>query len=188
MAETPIAALEEFPRQWHRQAVAPIRAIGEKLAQAGQFILAKNQPEKLTGFTYRRLAYPVALNSPLFEQAIATGLVQGAQVKAGCIHTETSLLRLGRSALVFVPGELLPRLGMQLKSLLHQSGFETAGVIGLSNDELGYILPDEEFQYPADPFHPGDHYEETMSTGPTAGSSLLHAVQSLLPAFVHNPV
>jgi hypothetical protein len=50
----------------------------------------------------------------------------------------------------------------------------------LANDELGYILPQEDYVYPEDPFEPGDHYEETMSVGPEAGPRLLSALRAML--------
>jgi hypothetical protein len=40
--------------------------------------------------------------------------------------------------------------------------------LGLANDELGYILPDEEYVWPIRSI--GNHYEETMSAGPAAGT------------------
>jgi hypothetical protein len=55
-----------------------------------------------------------------------------------------------------------------------------AGIVGLANDELGYILPKEDYVYPDDPFDPGDHYEETMSIGPEAGPRLRSAVRAML--------
>ena len=53
-------------------------------------------------------------------------------------------------------------------------------IVGLTNDELGYILPQEAYVYPDDPFEPGEHYEETMSIGPGAGPRLNAALVALL--------
>ncbi len=61
-----------------------------------------------------------------------------------------------------------------------ECGASLAAVIGLANDELGYILPYENFVYPRNPFNPGDHYEETMSIGPEAGPHLLAALRTLI--------
>jgi len=55
-----------------------------------------------------------------------------------------------------------------------------AGVIGLANDELGYILPVEDFKYPWNPFKPGKHYEETNSIGKGIAPAVMQGVQSLL--------
>jgi hypothetical protein len=96
------------------------------------------------------------------------------------VGTEASLASVGPVWLAGVPGELLPKLGLALKIGMRQAGAEVAGIIGLANDEVGYILPQEEFVYSEDPFRPGDHYEETMSIGPEAGPRLLRAVRSML--------
>jgi hypothetical protein len=69
---------------------------------------------------------------------------------------------------------------MALKADLRAAGAECAGVIGLANDEQGYILPKEEFRYPPNPFKPGKHYEETMSVSKEIGPQIMQAVRSLL--------
>jgi hypothetical protein len=53
-------------------------------------------------------------------------------------------------------------------------------VIGLANDELGYIIPAEDFKYPLNPFNPGDHYEETNSVSKEVGPKVIEAVRGLL--------
>jgi hypothetical protein len=60
------------------------------------------------------------------------------------------------------------------------AGAPVAAIVGLANDEIGYILPADEFVYPDDPFAPGEHYEETMSIGIEAGPRLAEAVDSLI--------
>ena len=54
------------------------------------------------------------------------------------------------------------------------------GIIGLANDELGYILPKEDYRYPLNPLNPKDHYEETMSISKHIGPQLMKAVDDLL--------
>ena len=98
----------------------------------------------------------------------------------GAVITEANLLKIGPAWFAAVPGELLPKLGLTLKADLRRAGAQVTGIIGLANDELGYILPREVYAYPKDPFEPGDHYEETMSIGPEAGPRLLQAVRSIL--------
>jgi hypothetical protein len=53
-------------------------------------------------------------------------------------------------------------------------------VIGLAKDELGYILPEEDFYYPLNPLRPGNHYEETNSVGKAIGPAVIAAVEELL--------
>ncbi len=116
------------------------------------------------------------------------------------IDTEMSLVELGPIQLLSVPGELLPELavGGYDGSRINAPGVPLvdpdnvnppkldqapAGpyikdrmpgmypwLIGLGNDELGYIIP--EYNFELDPKNPynreaeGDHYEETNSLGP----------------------
>jgi hypothetical protein len=68
---------------------------------------------------------------------------------------------------------------LALKDRMRQAGAGIPGVIGLANDELGYILPKEDFHYPLNPFKPGRHYEETNSIGQEIGPMLVEAIQSL---------
>ena len=53
-------------------------------------------------------------------------------------------------------------------------------IIGLVNDELGYILPAEAFVSPTNYMEPGDSYEESMSVGREAGPLLTQALEALL--------
>ncbi|TNE88729.1 MAG: hypothetical protein EP330_13710 [Deltaproteobacteria bacterium] len=118
--------------------------------------------------------------------------------------TEMDVIQLGPLSMLTVPGELLPELaiggydgshvnspeveliaadnplppdldaapaGPYLKEVL---GAEHSWIIGLGNDEVGYIVPEYDFvlhdgaPYILQP--DGDHYEETNSLGPrTAG-------------------
>ncbi|MFV8755583.1 neutral/alkaline non-lysosomal ceramidase N-terminal domain-containing protein [Nannocystaceae bacterium ST9] len=116
------------------------------------------------------------------------------------ITTEMGVIELGPVRMLTVPGELLPELavggydGSQMFTemadfidptnpnppdvgqapagpyLKQRIGSPYTWVIGLGNDELGYIIPDYDFQL-ADSLPyldeaEGDHYEETNSLGP----------------------
>jgi hypothetical protein len=124
--------------------------------------------------------YRLPLTNPLFQSALSIGLISDILDEQREVLTETNLLKIGPAWLISVPGELLPSLGLKIKAWLRQAGGEVCAIIGLANDELGYILPDEEFIYPDDPLNPGDHYEETMSIGGMTGTRLLAAVCELL--------
>lgn len=51
-------------------------------------------------------------------------------------------------------------------------------VLGLANDEVGYIVPENDFIY--NPTNQGDHYEETNSLGPRTAPLVLEKVHELL--------
>lgn len=56
-------------------------------------------------------------------------------------------------------------------------------IVGLGNDELGYLIPDYDFKTnEAAPYFeeaPGDHYEETNSTGPAITGMVLGALRGM---------
>jgi hypothetical protein len=100
--------------------------------------------------------------------------------KKGQIETEVNLIKIGGLWLATVPGELLPKLGLRVKAQLLEAGASVAGVVGLANDEVGYILPEEDFKYPWNPFKPGKHYEETNSIGKEIAPKVMNALKELL--------
>lgn len=127
------------------------------------------------------------------------------------VLTEVSKVQLGGVRFVGIPGELLPELavgfdteyafggpvidpanpappdlskapaGPYLKAKL---GGEKPVVLGLANDENGYLVPDYDFKlHPTKPYSEqatGDHYEETNSLGPKTTSLVLGALDGLL--------
>lgn len=127
------------------------------------------------------------------------------------VETEVSRVRLGRVDILGIPGELFPELavggfdgsrsfgrpfikpdnpnppqvarapkGPYLRDRLGPQGW----VVGLANDEIGYIVPGYDFQVaPTRSMTPkpkGTHYEETNSIGPSATSIILDAAEELL--------
>lgn len=162
-------------------------AMGMTLAKAA--LEALGDPQCLTRIDQHRLNhkqhdYAIPMKSPLFDLAIQGGLLLNP-LQDGAVFTEANLLKVGPVWLATAPGELLPKLGLQIKAELREAGGRVSAVIGLVNDELGYILPLEDYAYPEDPFEPGAHYEETMSIGPEAGPRWMAAVQALLAEDEH---
>lgn len=127
------------------------------------------------------------------------------------LMTEVAKVQVGDVRFLAVPGELLPELAVgydakyalghpQVKDtnpappdltrappgpfLKEQLGGALPCVVGLANDELGYLVPAYDYRlHPQRPWFdeaPGDHYEETNSLGPSATPALLRAYQPLL--------
>ncbi len=86
------------------------------------------------------------------------------------LNTEITLANLCGLPLVGLPGEPLPAVGYEVKSRL---GDPDALVLGLANDELGYILPKGHFRSRL------YKYEQTMSVGPNMAPQLMAALESL---------
>jgi hypothetical protein len=154
--------------------------MGEKLAEEALKALEQatlhTQPYTVS---LRKQEIKVKLTNILYKIAFKRKLLPDRRVK-GWLTSEVNLIKIGDLWLATVPGELLPRLGLALKANLREAGAKVAGVIGLANDELGYILPRADFKYPLNPFNPGKHYEETNSVGKEIGPTVMEAVRSLI--------
>ena len=120
------------------------------------------------------------LTNILYKLAFRRKLLPDARNRRGEVTAEVNLVKLGDLWLATVPGELLPTLGLALKADLQAAGARVAGILGLANDELGCILPEEDFRFPLNPFHPGKHYEETNSVSRDIGPILVAAFRQML--------
>ena len=121
------------------------------------------------------------------------------------IISEVSYMELGNGQIgVFmIPGELSPELesgnfltadnsangtAVDYKPLREMSGCTHKFVIGLCNDEIGYIIPENDFYlhewfpyFNTTVDESGrNHYEETNSTGPETAGTLLTAMDELI--------
>ena len=158
--------------------------IGNKLASRAvlEIVGAEWLDDPIVNMESQTINIPV--KSPLLEEAMVNGLISGVNWVDGYVETRVSLLLLGNMVLVGVPGELLPKLGLWIKDfLITQKVATISGIIGLADDEIGYIIPREDFVYPIDPFNPGQHYEETMSIGPDTSERVLEGVRRLVKSF-----
>ena len=123
-----------------------------------------------------------------------------------CIRSEVGYMELGEkdAAIFLIPGELFPELfngefltekdsahhrrASYKKVLSDLTDCRHRFVIGLCNDELGYILAENDFMLnEALPYinkatddMDRDHYEETNSTGPETGRILLEATEKMI--------
>lgn len=163
---------------------AATEAMGTLLGQAALGALAGKTAHPVTSLTLTHRPFTIPMTNPLFQMAVDNGLLPQVFQPDGAVLTEANLLRLqspgGDLLLATAPGELLPKLGLALKAQLRATGAATAAIIGLANDELGYILPAEDFRYPENPFEPGAHYEETMSVSIEAGPRLMAVLTEML--------
>lgn len=128
------------------------------------------------------------------------------------IESEVSLIKLGEASILGIPGELFPELAIggyggeyafgrplirpsnpnppklaqaPKGPFLRQKLRSKYGlIVGPANDELGYIVPEYDFQAARTRFMlpkpQGTHYEETNSIGPRATAIILRAAQALI--------
>jgi putative sterol carrier protein len=88
------------------------------------------------------------------------------------LTTEAHLFRVGNAVFFTMPGEVLPNIGFLLKKQLRAYG-DPVFLIGLGNDELGYILCEED--YWLDLYE----YERSMSVGSQIGEQLIATAKQL---------
>lgn len=144
------------------------------------------------------------------EGFIGTTTVKDSDSKTGySIITEAGYIEIGKDiVLLTAPGELVPQLvyGNVVSAEDSYLGTEwtydataslvpegkTVLVMGLCNDAIGYIVPDNDYaHFIADslwdmdgaeklfgPYH--RHYEEMLATGSTAGSATVEALNALV--------
>lgn len=158
---------------------AEAEAMGRVLAEAGLNALNTVSGEQSSVISYQSSILRVPLTNPLYKLAFWWKVLPDVR-EHGRVTTEVNLLKIGGLWLATVPGELLPKLGLALKAQMRAAGAEVTGILGLANDELGYILPIEDFKYPLNPFRPGTHYEETNSIGKDIGPMTMEAIQLLI--------
>ncbi len=122
-----------------------------------------------------------------------------------CIHSEVGYIELGcgEIGIFLIPGELFPELftgeflseeesatGEKAKynPLKNVGNAKHKFVVGLCNDELGYIIPENDFHLNEEiPYinngrdkFDRSHYEETNSTGPKTAKTILNAMEELV--------
>lgn len=151
--------------------------MGRAYATAALDALAVAPAVDVVRLETRRAEFDLPLANPLLALAQQMGVLRARGLVDGQLSTSVTYLDLGPAQILTMPGELLPRLGFELKAALPGP---CKILIGLADDEIGYILPDDEFVTPADYAEPGKQYEESMSVGPTTGSLVLAAARSLL--------
>lgn len=151
--------------------------MGRAYAETALAALAGSPAVDVTRLDVQRAEFDLPLANPLLSMARQAGTLRPRSPVAGQISTSCTFIHLGPAQIITVPGELLPRAGFELKAALPGP---CKILIGLADDEIGYILPDDEFITPADYANPGRQYEESMSLGPTTGSLVLAAARGLI--------
>ena len=114
------------------------------------------------------------------------------------LHSELSVLQLGEVTLCLMPGEIFPELvsgkGLgegdptPLSEIAQDRGVQNLLIVGLCNDELGYIIPpsnyllNEKAPYidTATDATGENHYEETNSTGIATAQMIADAFAAAL--------
>jgi hypothetical protein len=138
----------------HEEAAAQ----GKRLAAEIERILSFAVPQPLR-LSAGRKRIEIPVTNP---RMIAFELQSGRRSYLGRVTSEMFHIRLGDAEIITAPGELLPEVGFEI--LAHMRGYPRM-IVGLANDELGYIIPAHDFR--------AGTYEESMSLGPAAAPVVL---------------
>jgi hypothetical protein len=145
------------------------KRIGEKIAK--KVITAEFENAKFeNGILWKKEVFDVPLKNPFLQTEDILKMVE-RKIYDGKIRTEVNYIKFFNSEIITVPGEILPKLGMKLKNKL-KSKYKF--IISLANDELGYIIPEEDF------FLEKFNYERTRSVGPEIGTLIEKKIEKLI--------
>jgi len=124
----------------------------------------------------RRLTIPV--DNWRFRLARRLGVL-GRDGRDGRVETELDTVALGPAQVVTVPGEVSPAIGFAIKRRM-PGPFRF--LVGLGNDELGYILRPDELR---DPLY---RYERSLSVGAAAAAIEREVIELLGERAARDPV
>ncbi|MBI2632773.1 MAG: neutral/alkaline non-lysosomal ceramidase N-terminal domain-containing protein [Parcubacteria group bacterium] len=154
----------------HQGSYELAHAFGNELA----FRVTKSFDKKIKitepkiSFIHKEVAIP--LENEDFKFAILLGVIPNATLRNDSVITEVNYLQLGELNIITVPGEITPQIGLAIKQKLQ----EPKMVWSLTNDELGYIIQQEDWS------HKKYKYERTMSLGEQTGQKIMEAIDILL--------
>ena len=177
--------------------------LGRRVAQIAAEALRSAKPVNVDGIRHSEVAIAIPVTNQGFQQAAQAGVFKGRKpMSEGKNHTTAGYLRIsnGKTAVLevaLIPGELYPELSVGGVEKYSGADFPDAPVepaiktrmtapyrmlIGLANDEIGYIIPKLEWDEKA-PWLNGAKkhwYGEVNSVGPEAAPVVTDAIIRLM--------
>jgi len=112
--------------------------IGRTIAEAAlRALREKSETGAVRDLEIRRETLTLPVENERFRTLHDLGVLKRV-VEDDAIETEVSLLRVGEAEILTIPGEALPRIGLQLKARMRG---KYKFLVCLANDEIGYIIP-----------------------------------------------
>ena len=193
-------------REFANASIAPVENLkitADKLTEYALAIAEESERVVEPGMKLARQRFVVPLDNPAFLAYKVLGILKSQSEPCRSatgvgVRTELTLLKLDGLTIALLPGELFPELvsgeaygdanpnGVNPKPLETIAAEYDLGrllIVGLANDELGYIIPPSDFllnektPYLARTMdnRGEDHYEETNSVGPDCAPRLAEA-------------
>lgn len=145
--------------------------IGVRLGNRVIEIMAKAEPSPDVTIRTQQRVFQVPLENQQFKSLIKLKVFPNDLLPGGNIETEVNRIRIGDAEFITMPGETLPNIGLMLKGLMHG---KPKFLLGLTSDELGYILTKEDFGTPL------YDYESRVSVGKEMGERMVQSIRVLL--------
>ena len=167
-----------------------------------------DEEEILPDLQYAKREFEVAMDNTgylfyKFLGVLENEIQKGDSATGYMLVSEMTVLQLGDLLLALIPGEIFPELvwggeaaqhnpegenPLPLAEIAAGYGYEQLLVVGLANDELGYIVPPSDFLLNEEvPYllrtkdQTGeDHYEETNSVGPECALVIAEIFEQLV--------
>lgn len=196
----------EFVSDTTAQAEENLRITADRLIEYALSIGPEAERPLAPELAFVREDFTVPLDNTVFLFYKSLGILNHKSVPAEnvtglAVETSLSLLRLGGVTIALIPGEIFPELVYggacgdanpkgenppPLNEIAARHGLEELLIVGLANDELGYIVPPSDFLL--NRYHPyiertmdakgEDHYEETNSVGPECAAAIAKAFET----------
>lgn len=202
---------ENLLRKEHRL-LESTRKIGYKLADYAMSIKKETKLKPI--INYAKSEFYAEADNPVLTVACDVGILKadkyadGSASKFWTLKSEITYIEIGSKKIVMLPCEIFPELvfggalsaeesatgnGPEVNPPLLKdiTGDEKILIFGLANDELGYVLPPNDFILNDDaPYmdkaidiHGRRHYEETNSMGPKTAATIAAALEKTVNAF-----
>ncbi len=185
-----------------------VRQDGEELADIAIAITGEEKLSPRIG--YIRQEFYVPIDNPVMAVCAEVGIIKHSKVASGegklgfSMKTELNFFDIGGVKILLVPGEIFPELvfggyldadsaancdpGKNPKPLIEIAGFEDLIIFGLANDEIGYIIPPNDylldetlpFLQSATDKNGRTLYEETNCVGTKAAQSVADAFATMM--------
>lgn len=165
---------------------AKAEAQGKELAILALNALEKAEPAiEKTSISLRAKTFELPLDNSLYKLGVALNVIDTGYSSWGNFRTETAAFEIGEAQFLLIPGEIYPEIvngGVETPQNADYQGIGIAEtpplrtkmkgkykwVIGLANDEIGYIIPKTQWDVEA-PFtydYKDRPYGEINSVGP----------------------
>jgi hypothetical protein len=147
-----------------------MQRVGEGVGRSAVEITGRARPVTVEKIALRRKEVTLPLENQAFKLLAGAKVLDAGDLTTD-VHTEVWRVDLGPITWMTIPGEILPRPALDLKSRM-PGAYKM--IVALGNDELGYILHPEDFD--RDLYK----YERSMSVGKQTWPGLLAAAEELL--------